>query len=245
MTSRQFDPAALARSKHLPVACAMPGTTLDLIPIEAFASGGLLYDTPGLHLHHRVPHLLTPEENKELHPRKRLSPFVAPSPEEVTAGCAGNGEPGWNAASLPNPATAYYNWGGIGRIDVLGCPTDTHLVFYGPPVLRVTALSFPPGEQQLSNAIDDILPTSNQHFFFGSASVAVRGGLRVAKKTSLPVPVRNRGVLCDIAFSGIPGWVAVYSSGKAGDQVALRIWAPVGVEVYIRPPLPMVQPLVI
>ena len=30
------------------------------LTVQVFASGGCLYDTPGLHLHHRVPHLLTP-----------------------------------------------------------------------------------------------------------------------------------------------------------------------------------------
>lgn len=47
---------------HLPdlflLACLVPW----LVPArsQVFASGGMLYDTPGLHLHHRVPHLLTP-----------------------------------------------------------------------------------------------------------------------------------------------------------------------------------------
>ena len=35
-------------------------------------------DTPGLHLHHRIIHMLTPEEARDLHPRGRLKPYVAP-----------------------------------------------------------------------------------------------------------------------------------------------------------------------
>lgn len=81
--SRQFDPAAISKAKYLPTESAMPGTTLRLIPLKVFASGGTLYDTPGLHLHHRTPHILTPEENKQLHPRRPLRGYVAPSSLEV------------------------------------------------------------------------------------------------------------------------------------------------------------------
>lgn len=34
MSSRQFDPLALSRGRFLPVESAMPGTTLELIPME-------------------------------------------------------------------------------------------------------------------------------------------------------------------------------------------------------------------
>ena len=35
MGSRQFDPLALSRGRYLPVESAMPGTTLEVIPMEA------------------------------------------------------------------------------------------------------------------------------------------------------------------------------------------------------------------
>ena len=49
-TSPQFDPAALAAGRRLPVESAVPGTTLAPIPLRAFASGGVLYgaDVPVL-----------------------------------------------------------------------------------------------------------------------------------------------------------------------------------------------------
>ena len=49
------------RGKYLwlPLARPAPGPRAD-------AAGGLLYDTPGLHLHHRMPHLLSPEEKKRV-----------------------------------------------------------------------------------------------------------------------------------------------------------------------------------
>jgi nitric-oxide synthase len=51
-----FDPAAMANGRFLPVESAMPGTTLGIIPLQAFANGGTLYggwalDAQDAHLH--------------------------------------------------------------------------------------------------------------------------------------------------------------------------------------------------
>ena len=46
MASSSFDPAAVAHSRHLPVESAMPGTTLQLIPLSAFSGNGALYGAP-------------------------------------------------------------------------------------------------------------------------------------------------------------------------------------------------------
>ena len=52
MASSSFDPAAVAHSRHLPVESAMPGTTLQLIPLSTFSGNGALYGaaTHGMHL---------------------------------------------------------------------------------------------------------------------------------------------------------------------------------------------------
>lgn len=47
--------------------------------------------------------------------------------------------------------------------------------------------------------------------------------------------------LADIAISGMPGWATVLGAGRAAIQ--LRIWAPVGIEVFVRPPLPCPNPV--
>lgn len=39
MSSRQFDPLALSRGRFLPVESSMPGTTLEVIPMEASLAG--------------------------------------------------------------------------------------------------------------------------------------------------------------------------------------------------------------
>lgn len=43
MEGGNFDAAAMAMNKYLPVESAMPGTTLGLIPLQAFQTGGTLY----------------------------------------------------------------------------------------------------------------------------------------------------------------------------------------------------------
>ncbi len=49
---------------------------------------------------------------------------------------------------------------------------------------------------------------------------------------------RLSGALADIALSGLPGWVSVLSPGVKG-EIHMRVWAPVGVEVFVRPPIPV------
>lgn len=43
----------------------------------------LLADTPGVHLHHRLAHMLSPEELKSLHPRRTLRAYVPPTPLDI------------------------------------------------------------------------------------------------------------------------------------------------------------------
>eukprot|EP00887_Chlorella_sp_A99_P005985 scaffold27.g5985.t1 len=237
ITSRQFDPRAAQRGKYLPVESAMPGTTLQLIPMDVFASGGVLVDTPGLHLHHRMPHLLSPAENKLLHPRRRLRPYVPPSPAELAA------EHAPSCSSGGSGHIASYRWGGLVRVDVLECPDSTQLVFYGPPALEVACASGPAAESSSggSTATCKNAPAAAAAAF-GAASVEARGGLRPAKQLVLRTGGSSRRALGDVAVSGVPGWLAVYASGQAGQLVRLQIWAPVGVEVFSRPALPLPLP---
>lgn len=59
-------------------------------------------DTPGVHLHHRVPHMLPPDELKLLHPRRRLAPFSPPSPLDIVTEQQEEGEEGEAAAEQSN-----------------------------------------------------------------------------------------------------------------------------------------------
>lgn len=237
MTSKQFDPMAVKKSKRLPVESSMPGTTLSSIPLKVFQSGETLYDTPGLHMHHRLPHILTPEENKMLHPKRRLR------------ACTPDG---------PNTTSSEYHtcycWGALVRIHIVRCPENTSVTFYGPSdTLRVIPLDFS------TKALTSLVQKSDQgekktaeyamENEFGAASVSSRGGLRIAKKAVLnvntaraePIPSTGAIPVADIAISGIPGWVAVScpSDVRMNHQIHVVIEAPVGIEAFIRPPMPL------
>ncbi len=43
MDGTNFDAAALANGRFLPVESPMPGTTLGILPLRAFAAGGCLF----------------------------------------------------------------------------------------------------------------------------------------------------------------------------------------------------------
>lgn len=47
LTGGNFDAAAASTSRYLPVESAMPGTTLGIIPLQAFETGGTLYGRGG------------------------------------------------------------------------------------------------------------------------------------------------------------------------------------------------------
>ena len=58
---------------RLPISSATPGTTLRTIPIDAFSGGSKLYDTPGVHLPHRLSAQLLPSELASFAPRLGLA----------------------------------------------------------------------------------------------------------------------------------------------------------------------------
>ena len=202
--SPQFDAAAAAVAKRLPVASAVPGTTLGVIPLAAFEGGGALCDTPGLHLEHRLIHTLTPVEVKAMQPGGPLKSV---------------------RADPPTSAGASYTWGGVARLDFEpGAEAGgiTSVSFVGPAALAVERRAF--GESGGGDAAA-AAPA------FGAASVAARGGLRPARSLSL----RGAGGV-DVSVSGLPGWVEV--RGRSIDGAAVTVWAPTGVEVFVRPPVP-------
>jgi hypothetical protein len=75
----------------------------------------------------------------------------------------------------------------------------------------------------------------------GVESVVARGGLRLARRVDL-CGAGDITTLADICVSGLPGWVAVVS-GFERNPLRLRIWAPRGVEVHVRPPMPCPTPV--
>lgn len=139
------------------------------------------------------------------------------------------------------------------HIDVLSGPPGTQLTFYGPPPLRVAVDSLDVGEGEVewsSGAADSV------QSLLGASAVSQRGGLWLARELSLPMTLTSANkTVADIAISGLQGWVAVSISPLADGQrrhfsskeeylqmhmqdIKLRLWAPKGIEVYVRPPIP-------
>ena len=70
-----------ARSKRLPISSSTPGTTLKLIGVDCFEGGSMLFDTPGLHLAHRLSASLLPEgAQSPQSPQTPPSPHARPIP---------------------------------------------------------------------------------------------------------------------------------------------------------------------
>ena len=78
---------------------------------------------------------------------------------------------------------------------------------------------------------------------FAGHSVHMRGGLRLARDVQLS-STGYVTTIADICVSGLPGWGAVVG-GMAKDPLRMRLWAPRGVEVYVRPPIPCPTPVYI
>ncbi|XP_024047897.1 NO-associated protein 1, chloroplastic/mitochondrial isoform X2 [Citrus clementina] len=122
------DPAAAMAQKYRPIQSAVPGTTLGPIQIDAFLGGGKLYDTPGVHLHHRQAAVVHAEDLPALAPQSRLrgQSFAVISETETNNEFKSHGLNGFTIF-----------WGGLVRIDLLKVLPETCLTFYGPKSLQV------------------------------------------------------------------------------------------------------------
>ncbi|PHT52962.1 NO-associated protein 1, chloroplastic/mitochondrial [Capsicum baccatum] len=114
------DPVAASARKYKPIQSAVPGTTLGPIAIDAFLGGEKLYDTPGVHLHHRQAAVIHAEDLPVLAPQSRLRGRAFPSS-------------GLNLSS----EIADRVRSSLVRIDVLKVLPETCLTFYGPKALQI------------------------------------------------------------------------------------------------------------
>ncbi|KAL8088473.1 hypothetical protein AgCh_038300 [Apium graveolens] len=123
------DPVAAMARKYKPIQSAVPGTTVGPIEINAFI-GGKLYDTPGVHLHHRQAAVVQSDDLPALAPRSRLRgqsftraqvPTNDLAPELIKL----NGMNGFSIFLV-----------GLVRIDVLKVLPETCLTFYGPKAVK-------------------------------------------------------------------------------------------------------------
>ncbi|CAN6247561.1 unnamed protein product [Urochloa humidicola] len=222
------DPVAAAAQKYKPIQSAVPGTTLGPIEIEAFLGGGKLYDTPGVHLHHRQAAVIHADDLPSLAPQSRLKGQCFPA-NDTDVELSGN--------SL--------FWAGLVHIDVVKALPGTRLTFYGPKKLKVSMVPTTEADQFYKTEVGlTLTPPTGKERAEGWA------GLQGVRELKIKYEECDRPA-CDIAISGL-GWISVEPSGVPSNspddnvqeeydvgELHLMVHVPKPVEVFVRPPLPV------
>ncbi|XP_063948010.1 putative nitric oxide synthase isoform X1 [Daucus carota subsp. sativus] len=230
------DPVAAMARRYKPIQSAVPGTTVGPIEINAFI-GGKLYDTPGVHLHHRQAAVVHSEDLPLLAPRSRLrgQSLTVPANDMAPEVIISNGMNGYSIF-----------WGGLVRIDVLKVLPETCLTFYGPKAVKTCIVPTCKADEFYKKEIGILLtpPTGKQ-------IVDQWSGLETHRELQINFEDANRPA-CDVAISGL-GWICVEPVGKGvgvsselnleetevAKELHLRIHVPKPVEIFIRPPMPV------
>ncbi|XP_074281850.1 putative nitric oxide synthase [Silene latifolia] len=228
------DPVAAAAQKYKPIQSAVPGTTLGPIQIDAFFGGGKLYDTPGVHLHHRQAAVVHTDDLPALAPQSRLKgrsfPGSNQSSEEVIS--LANGLEGFSIF-----------WGGLVRVDVLKVLPCTRLTFYGPKALQLHVVPTKEADEFYKKEIGVLLTPPK-----GKLRAESWKGLESHRMLQLRFD-EVEGPLCDVAISGL-GWITIEPISKELvtsnpiselpiDELHFKVHVPKPVEVFIRSPLPI------
>ncbi|KAJ8772107.1 hypothetical protein K2173_027284 [Erythroxylum novogranatense] len=236
-TMAQRDPAAAAARKYKPIQSAVPGTTLGPIQINAFLGGGKLFDTPGVHLHHRQSAVVHSEDLPILAPRSRLKGTTLPNARVASEiGMADR----WKSDGL-NGFSIF--WGGLVRIDVLKVLPETSLTFYGPKVLQIHVVPTEKADEFYQKELGVLLtpPTRTDRADDWK-------GLELTRRLQINFEDVERPA-SDIAISGL-GWIAVEPVRKSikgsnlnfedtTKELHLTVHVPRPVEIFVRPPLPV------
>ncbi|KAG2647920.1 putative nitric oxide synthase [Panicum virgatum] len=223
------DPVAAAAQKYKPIQSAVPGTTLGPIEIEAFLGGGKLYDTPGVHLHHRQAAVIHADDLPSLAPQSRLKGRCFPA-NDTDVELSGN--------SL--------FWAGLVRIDVVKALPRTRLTFYGPKKLKVNVVRTTEADQFYKTEVGVTLTPPT-----GTERAEGWAGLQGVRELKIKYEELDRPA-CDIAISGL-GWISVEPLGVPSNsadsnveeecdddsELHLIVHVPKPVEVFVRPPLPV------
>nr|ABR16951.1 unknown [Picea sitchensis] len=241
------DFVAAAARRYKPIQSAVPGTTLGPIQIDAFHGEGKLYDTPGVHLHHRQAAVVHAEDLPLLAPQSRLKGITI----SIDALTKENQELFYTSKTTSCTVDNGLNglsifWGGIVRIDVVKVPLHIRLIMYGPKGVQIK-----------------VVPTSEAEEFYhkelGGALKPPTGKDKAKNwpglKGSHPIDVKmgnNSRPVCDIAISGL-GWIAIEpgpSTNVTGaedldtlstidKQLHLLVHVAKPVEVFVRAPMPI------
>ncbi|OMO98149.1 RecF/RecN/SMC [Corchorus olitorius] len=228
------DPAAAAAQKYKPIQSAVPGTTLGPIQINAFLGGGKLYDTPGVHLHHRQAAVVHSEDLPVLAPRSRLrgQSFPAASKNGMVGTFNSNGLKGFSIF-----------WGGLVRIDVLEALPETCLIFYGPKGLRIHVIPTDEADEFYKKELGVLLTPPT-----GKDKADEWRGLETVEQLKIKFEDAERPAT-DVAISGL-GWITIEPKSKSFgisesniadtiNELHLAVHVPKPVEVFVRPPIPV------
>ncbi|KAL3755910.1 hypothetical protein ACJRO7_002887 [Eucalyptus globulus] len=222
------DPIAAAATRYKPLESAVPGTTLGPIQIEAFPGGAKLYDTPGVHLHHRQAAIVHAEDLPALAPQNRLRGQKFPVTSSVEPSCL-------NGFSV--------FWGGLVRIDIIKVLPETNLTFYGPRGLQIHMVPTAKADSFYQENVGVLLTPPT-----GKDRALDWKGLEIERQLLIKFEDIDRPA-CDVAISGL-GWIRVELVKKslANAELALQetpkelhllVHVPRPVEIFVRPPMPV------
>ncbi|KAK9914025.1 hypothetical protein M0R45_037824 [Rubus argutus] len=228
------DPVAASAQKYKPIQSAVPGTTLGPIQINAFLGGGKLYDTPGVHLHHRQAAVVHSEDLPSLAPQSRLRGQSLPVSSRIGTTGKDNSN-GLNGYSI--------FWGGLVRVDVLKVLPETRLTFYGPKSLQIHMVPTDEADEFYQKQVGVLLtpPTGKQR-------ADEWRGLESERQLQIKVEDVQRPA-CDVAVSGL-GWISIEpvcrllrssdsNLEKTAGELHLAVHVPKPVEIFVRSPIPV------
>ncbi|XVE56394.1 hypothetical protein DITRI_Ditri04bG0005300 [Diplodiscus trichospermus] len=230
----QRDPAAAAAQKYKPVQSAVPGTTLGPIQIDAFLGGGKLYDTPGVHLHHRQAAVVHSEDLPVLAPQSRLRGQLIPVASK-------NGMVGKLNSDGLNGFSVF--WGGLVRIDILKVLPETCLTFYGPKRLQIHLVPTYEADEFYKNELGGLLTPPT-----GKDRADEWRGLETVQQLQIQFEDTERPA-GDVAISGL-GWITIEPRRKSLGifdnnfeetikELHLAVHVPRPVEIFVRPSMPV------
>lgn len=241
------DFVAAAARRHKPIQSAVPGTTLGPIQIDAFHGEGKLYDTPGVHLHHRQAAVIHAEDLPLLAPQSRLKGNTV----SIDALTKENQELFYTSKATSCTVDNDLNglsifWGGLVRIDVVKVPLHIRLIMYGPKGLQIKVVPTSEAEEFYHRELGGALKPPT-----GKEKAKNWPGLKGIHPINVKMENNSRPV-CDIAISGL-GWIAI-EPGPSTDgtgaedldilstidkRLHLLVHVAKPVEVFVRPPMPV------
>ncbi|CAN8254936.1 unnamed protein product [Cochlearia groenlandica] len=234
-TMGERDPVAAAAQKYKPIQSAVPGTTLGPIQINAFLGGEKLYDTPGVHLHHRQAAVVHSDDLPALAPQNRLrgqSFDISTLPAQSSSSPTGESLNGYS-----------FFWGGLVRIDMLKALPETCLTFYGPKALDIHVVPTKTANEFYEKEVGVLLTPPS-----GKDQMQEWKGLKSHRLLRLEFSDAERPA-SDVAISGL-GWISVEpirrthkteprKVSETENEIRLCVSVPKPVEVFVRPTLPI------